>query len=121
MKIVYEDEYGVDLYQGNSTYPAAIGDAVIIEEEEYRVKSRTFYPAQDAIVVTVTQMAVRATVKEDKTPGRLAEMHNAIIAVTKRQDVSEKKGRALGEQLGSVRRHINQRIQQDKKDTNDTR
>jgi hypothetical protein len=117
MKIIYEDEYGVDLYEGPSTYPAAVGDSVILNEEEYRIKSRTFYPEQDVIVVTVTQTVIRQAQKEDKTNSRLNEMQNAIVAVTKRQDVSEKKGRALREQIGSVRRHINQRIQQEKKDS----
>lgn len=117
MKIIYEDEYGVDVYQGPSTRPADIGDSVIIGEEEYRVKSRTFYPEKDAMVVTLTQTSIRPKQKEDDTGGRLREMHNAIISVTKRQEVTEKQGRALREQIGSVRRHINQRIQQDKKDT----
>ena len=44
-------------------------------------------------------------------------MNNAILSVNKRQDASEKKGRALNEQIGSIRKHINQRIQQEKKDS----
>ena len=60
---------------------------------------------------------IRTVQKESNESGRLVEMHNAIIEINKRQDASEKKGRALTEQVGVIRNHINQRIKQEKKDT----
>ena len=49
MQIIYKDEYGVSLYWGASSHPANIGDTVIIEDEEYRVKSRIFSPVKDDV------------------------------------------------------------------------
>lgn len=117
MVIVYQDEYGAGLFWGESTHPANIGDTVIIEDEEYRVKSRTFIPEKDKIIVTVTQNMLRANVAESADNSRQNQMHNAIIELTKRQDVTEKKHRALSDQFSTVRRHISNKAQQDKKDS----
>jgi hypothetical protein len=40
-----------------------------------------------------------------------------LINTNKRIDATDKKNRALNEQLVTVRKHINQRIRQDKKDS----
>ena len=117
MQIIYQDEYGSGVYWGQSSHPANVGDSVIVDDEEYRVKSRVFFPQDDKIIITITQNMVKSAQKESTDSGRLNEMSNAILAVNKRQDASEKKGRALNEQIGSIRKHINQRIQQEKKDT----
>jgi hypothetical protein len=118
MNILYEDEYGVELLVVKDEYPASVGDTVVIAGEEYRVKERMLFVGQNNIIIVVTQNLVKVTQKEvDTSSGRLAEMNNAIVQLNKRQDVSEKKGRALTEQVGGIRRHINQRIQQEKKDT----
>lgn len=119
MQIRYVDEYGSGLYWGQTAQPIApmTGDTIIIEEEEYRVKSRTFFPEKDVVVVEVTQNLVRTKDTEDGTTGRLAEMQRAIVAVNKRQDTSEKKGRMLTEQVVTIRKHINQRIQQERKES----
>ncbi len=119
MQIIYQDEYGNGLFWGESSYPANIGDTVVIEDEEYRVKSRTFTPESDEIIITVTQNMLRANVAESADNSRQNQMHNAIIELTKRQDVTEKKHRALSDQFGTVKRHVNNKIQQDKKDSND--
>lgn len=114
MKIEYQDEYGITLFQGSSV-PAAVGDIVIIEDEEYRVKSRVFIPAQDLVIVELTQNTVRSSVQESSDSSRLNSMHNAIVASGKRQDSIEKKNRALTEEVRTVRKHINAQIQRDKK------
>jgi hypothetical protein len=118
MQIIYKDEYGVSLYWGASTYPANIGDTVIIEDEEYRVKSRIFSPVKDEIIIVMTQGTYRAPVAESAVDaGRLNQLNAAIINTNKRVDATDKKTRALTDQVSSVRKHINQRIQQDKKDS----
>jgi len=118
MQIIYKDEYGVSLYWGASTHPANIGDTVIIEDEEYRVKSRIFSPIKDEIIIVMTQGSVRTPVSETASDaGRLNQVNSAIMQTNKRIDATEKKNRALNEQLVSVRKHINQRIRQDKKDS----
>jgi hypothetical protein len=119
MTIVYKDEYGTGLYWGASTHPAGIGDTVIIEDEEYVVKSRIFMPEKDDVIIIVGQGSVRTPVAEGVGNSRHNQMRNAIIELTKRQDVTEKKHRALTDQVSSVKRGINQRIQQDKKDSDD--
>jgi len=121
MKINYQDEYGEQLYSTNGDITPSIGQSVIFDDEDYRVKNVTWMIEHGYVIVEITQNTVRSTQKESADSGRLNEMHNAILAVNKRQDASEKKGRALNEQIGSIRKHINQRIQQEKKDTNDTR
>ena len=80
---------------------------------------RIFSPEKDEIIIIVGQGSFRAPVAESADNTRQNQMHNAIIELTKRQDVTEKKHRAVSDQLGSVKRGINQRIQQDKKDSND--
>lgn len=119
MQIRYVDEYGTGLYWGQTAQPIApmVGDTVVIGEEEYRVKSKTFFPEKDVVVVEVTQNLIRSKEPTDDSSSRLAEMRRAILDVSKRQDVAEKKGRMLNEQVGSIRRHINQRIQQERKET----
>jgi septal ring factor EnvC (AmiA/AmiB activator) len=117
MNIIYQDEYGSGVYWGASTHPANIGDTVIVDAEEYRVKSRIFYPQEDKIVITVSQGSYRAPVAESSSDnGRLNQLNAAIINTNKRIDDTEKKNRALNEQIVSVKKHINRRIQQDKKD-----
>jgi septal ring factor EnvC (AmiA/AmiB activator) len=117
MQIIYKDEYGVSLYWGASSHPANVGDTVIIEDEEYRVKSRIFSPVKDEIIIVMTQGSVRAPVAESNESGRLNQVNAAIMQTNKRIDATEKKNRALNEQLVTVRKHINQRIRQDKKDS----
>ena len=118
MTIVYKDEYGVGLFWGVSTHPANAGDTVIIEEEEYRVKSRIFIPERDEIIIIVSQGFGKSPTSPatDNDNGRLNKLSNAILGVNKRLESVEKKGRALTEQVVSVKKHINQRIQQEKKD-----
>ena len=122
MKIYYQDEYGEELYVAyNKNAVPRIGESVVIDKEEYRVKDVIWDDASDDVIVAITQNLIKAAkVTTDDTTGRLAEMQRAIVAVTKRQDSNEKKGRMLTEQVGSIRKHINQRIQQEKKN-NDTR
>lgn len=118
MTIVYQDEYGTGLYWGQSSHPASVGDTVIIEDEEYRVKSRTFMPEKDDIIIVLTQGSMRAPVAESTVDaGRLNQVNAAIINTNKRIDATEKKNRALNEQIASVKKNINRRTQQDKKDS----
>ena len=121
MQIIYQDEYGETIYSSKEDIPStqipAAADTVVIDDEDWRVRSRVFHPAHNIVVVIITQNMIKSTQKESTDSGRLNEMNNAILAVNKRQDASEKRGRALNEQIGSIRKHINQRIQQEKKDT----
>jgi len=115
MQIRYVDEYGVGLYWGQTPQPIApvIGDTVIIEEEEYRVKSRTFFPEKDVAVVELTQNQVKPKAP-DEVGGRLQEMQRAIVDINKRQDSQEKKSRLLREQLVTVRQYIRNQPKVDK-------
>ncbi len=116
MKIIYIDEYGNELLSSESPVALNVNDNVVIDDEEYRVQSKTIYPQQqNTIVLTITQNSVRA-VKESGNSNRQDNTNAAIIALNKRQDASDKKSRALGEQISSVRRHINQQIRKDNKD-----
>jgi len=117
MHIIYEDEYGTGVYWGASTHPANIGDTVIVDGEEYRVKSRIFYPQEDKVVIVIAMGSYRAPVAESSADkGRLSQLNAAIINTNKRVDATDKKNRALTDQVSVVRKHINQSIRQDKKD-----
>ena len=118
--IYYVDEYGVNLYQINSDASAMVGDTVVVSGDEFRVKSRVFYPEYDRIVITLVMGAApKTSVAESNDNSRQTQMHNAIIELSKRQDITEKKHRALSDQLSNVKRNVNNRIKQDKKDSND--
>lgn len=116
MTIIYEDEYGTELYRATSIMLPTIGDSVIISNESYRVVARVMHPEHDTVVISVTQNSVREKLSVTGDTTRLNQLGSAILAINKRQDVSEKKARTLGEQVGAVKKHINQRIQQEKKD-----
>lgn len=117
MKIHYQDEYGEQIGVPDiMPFLPLNGDIVVVDGEDWYVKSRTFYNGK-GIVVTVTHAATRTSSAEPAPNDRLGEANSAIIAVNKRQDANEKKTRSLNEQIASVRKHINQQIQKDKKDT----
>lgn len=122
MNIYYQDEYGEEIFKvGNNTQASLLpqlGDTVTVEDEDWRVVSRTFHPEHDTIVVSVTQNQVK-TKSVDDVGDRLSEMQRAIVATNKRQDEGEKKSRFLREQVSSLRSHIKRN--QPKKDTNDSR
>ena len=116
MQILYQDEYGEQLFLSEGGHIPAIGDTVNLDDEDWRVRSRTFIPMQTMVVIELTQNLVKPK-KEDDNSGRLAEMNNAIIAINKRQDISDKKSRMLKEQLVTVRQHIRRNTPKPKEST----
>jgi hypothetical protein len=116
MTIIYEDEYGNYLFDSNAGYIPNNGDMVLIGSEEYYVKSRIFYPEEDSVRIIVADSIRKSSVAESGDIGRQKEMKNAIVALTDRVNLTEKKQRALTDQLSTVRHGINNRIKQDKKD-----
>jgi septal ring factor EnvC (AmiA/AmiB activator) len=116
MQILYQDEYGEQLFLSESGQIPTIGDTVQLDEEDWRVRSRTFVPMQNAVIIELTQNLVRAK-EEDGTGTRLKEMSRAIVETNKRQDVSDKKNRMLREQLVSVRQQIKQTTPKPKEST----
>ena len=105
MKIVYSDEYGTEVFRGDSGNMPSVGDVISIDDEDWKVKSRVFIPKEDSVVVEITQNMVRSKSPDDDS-ARLTEMRRAIIDINKRQDTQEKKSRILREQLVSVRTHL---------------
>ncbi len=119
MIVQYEDEYETVLFNAvtDTTVLPNIGDRVIVGSNEYMVKMKTFYPDAGGVVITLAENATQAPVVESKESGRLNQVNAAIMQTNKRIDATDKKNRALNEQLVTVRKHINQRIRQDKKDS----
>jgi hypothetical protein len=118
MKIIYRDEYNETIFTNAlaSAVSPFVGDTVIFDEEDWIVKSRTFFPKYDALIIELTQTIVRQ--KEDNTAGaRLTELGNAIINGNKRQDVSEKKARSTRDQLASVRQYVKRSTPKPPQDT----
>ena len=119
MRIFYKDEYETTLFDTESTAIPAVGNLVVFHSEDYTVKSIVWDIEYGYVNIYLSQSisdSKYTSASASNNTGRLAEMNNAIIQANKRQDVSEKRARALTEQVGGIRRHINQRIQQEKKD-----
>lgn len=118
MQIIYKDEYDTTIYNDHVKIAIIpnINDIVIIEEDEYRVKSRIFLPKSEMVIIIITQNTIRKSSQENGDSTRLKEMSNAIMALGKRQDAGDKKTRLLHEQIISVKHLTSQRSKQDKKD-----
>lgn len=112
MKIKYVDEYGVVVYESESLFIPVIGDTIVFDDEDYRVKSRTLDPRSGIVMIEMTQNQIKAKASDDNGD-RLAEMQRAIVQVNKRQDTQERKAGHLKEQLVSVRSYL--RTQREKK------
>lgn len=111
MNIIYEDEYGNEIYKVDSNFTPSQGDTVVLDNEDWQVKSRSFYPALDTAVISLTQtLGNTPRIDHGVTDSRLNEMKNAIMAVNKRQHAVEQKGVLLSEQISTIRTHINQDI-----------
>jgi hypothetical protein len=121
MKIDYEDEYGNKLYQkpAGDFHPPLPGDTVVIDGQDWIVKSRAFIPQEQTVIVYVVEHIMRTQRQENSETGRLNEIHNVILALNKRQDASEKTSRALNEQISSIRKNVNQRTQRENKERKD--
>lgn len=110
MKIYYQDEYGVVIHTSTAAVVPSPGDTVIFQQDTYRVSSIAWEIELDQVTVSVTQNQTKLSEK-DNTGDRLSDINAAIIAVGKRVDHQEKKGRLLSEQLVSVRTQLRQKAQ----------
>ena len=109
MKIHYQDEYGEELYVAyNKNAVSRIGETVVIDKEEYRVKDVIWDAASDDVIVEVTQNPIRRAKEPTEVDGRLKEVQRAIVETNKRQDLQEKRTKSLREQTMSIRQHIRQ-------------
>lgn len=117
MKLIYEDDYGNQLRLPDAVHIPRMGESVLVDGEYYKVTDVTWDVSGDSVTVSYKENVVRSVDIAENDTGRLNRVNNAIVALNKRQDASEKKTRALTEQVGSVRKHINQRIQAEKKES----
>ena len=94
-----------------------MGDLVWFDEAFY-IEHIVWYPKEQMIQVYLsdTPPAKKKPLAEgvDHTV-KLDQQQRSLNDVTKRLNESEKKTRALSDQLGSVRKHINQRIREERK------
>lgn len=114
MYVNYVNEYGDSIYWGSVGYHAQVGDTIIVDEEEYFVKSRLLIPQEDKIIITVTQNIVKSSAVGHEGSGRQTQMQNAILELSKRQDASEKSDRALREKIISTKNNLTRAIRKDK-------
>jgi hypothetical protein len=119
MKLIYEDDYGNIYNAGTANQIPRVGDSLMFDEEYFKVTDVVWDVMAETITVHYKENVVRSVGISENT-GRLNAVNNDIIALNKRQDASEKKTRALTEQVGSVRKHINQRIREERKTNADT-
>ena len=122
MTVKYVDEYENELkISGKSSFLPLAGDSVEIDNEEWQVKARTFYPELDLVIISLTQSSPRTMQAESVDKARLNKMQDAIMNLTKRQDAQEKKTRTITEEVVQVTQHINQRIQKERKSNDEPR
>ena len=109
MQVRYVDEYGSGLYWGQTAQPIApvIGDTVIIDDEEWFVIGRTFYPTQDVIIVTLSDNLPRAKSQKSGSNDRLTEVKNAIVGIKSKQESQDKQTRMLSEEIITIRKYLN--------------
>jgi hypothetical protein len=117
MKLIYEDDYGNIYNAGTANHIPRVGDSLMFDDEYFKVNDVVWDVVAETITVHYKENVVRSVNVSENNTGRLNAVNNAIVALNKRQDASEKKTRALTEQVGSVRKHINQRIQAEKKES----
>lgn len=117
MKLIYEDDYGNQLKIMDAVHIPRIGESVFINDEYFTVTDVTWDVAENIVTVHYKENVVRSVNVSENNTGRLNAVNNAIVALNKRQDASEKKTRALTEQVGTVRKHVNQRIQAERKES----
>lgn len=116
MRVLYVDEYGEDLFAYESDIIPTSGDTVSIEDEDWRVRSRTFIPELSTIVVELTQNLIKSKASNEDD-GRLKEMQHAILDITKRQNLQEKRTKSLREQAMSIRQQIRRNTPKSKETT----
>jgi hypothetical protein len=111
MKVYYQDEYGADLFNGDSDVIPRVGETVVIDDEDFKVKDVWWTVQGNYVTVSVSQNQMKSKASDD-VGDRLAEMQRAIVQVNKRQDTQERKAGHLKEQLVSVRTYLRtQRIE----------
>ncbi len=119
MIVQYENEYEEVLFSVTTESVPLVGDSVVIDGNEFVVKSRTFYLKENGVSVVLSDYVHNSTVAESKDNTRLNQLNAAIIETTARVKDNEKKTRFIGDQISSVKKHINQQTRQNKKETDD--
>lgn len=119
MIIQYKNEYEEILFNTTSDFVPLVGDSVVVDGNEYVVKSRLFYLRENGAIVILSEYIHSSSVAESKDNTRLAQLNAAIIQTNKQVDANEKKIRMVTEQVSTIRKHVNQQIKQNKKDTDE--
>lgn len=99
-----------------------MGDMVWFDEAFY-IEHIVWYPKEKMIQVYLsdTPPTKKKPLAEGKEPTvKLDQQQRVLSDITKRLDETEKRTRALSDQVGSVRKHINQRIREERKLNADT-
>jgi hypothetical protein len=125
MIIKYYDEFDEFLYEeGHIEFVPRTGEVVWIADA-YLVSNVIRYPGRAYIKVqlepwTESVGKINESFENPDVTSRLDDMRRAILNINKKQETTEKKGRALTESVVSLRKSLNQSIQRENK-KNDTR
>jgi hypothetical protein len=108
MKVIYLDELDQELLAKDTEFIPRVGDSVQFGNttDYFVVKEVIWNVVNEIVLVVVAEPSIKRSETEDNLPARLSEIKNTIISVSKRQDVLERKNRALREQLVSVRTNL---------------
>lgn len=112
MQIHYEDEYGTELFivdKGDKTDIPLPNDNIVINDEQWTVKGRTFHPKEDLVIILVTQDSLnKKKIKTEDTHNtdNINYLKSTINSLTERLTKQESRSKMLTEELITIRTHI---------------
>lgn len=120
MIVRFINEYGDNVFiSNNSSMIPRIDETVIVDEEEYRVSSVVWQMHNNLVVVELRMPTNNRTEGEpvNDTVGlrEMTSLRRDIEDLRQSRETSNKTTRALSDSLQTIRKHINQRIQEENK------
>ena len=121
MTIIYVDDYDEVLHRGSNQSIPNVGETVTIGDNYWKVKTRSFIPEQDTVVITLTENSFGTTQTESVDTSRLNKLHNAILNTNKRIDKHVADYEQMSEQVLKIKKNINQQITNERRENDKNR
>ena len=116
MNIQYIDEYDRELFVSSKNEIPNVGDTVILDSEEWVIKSRIFYPEDDSVTINLTQHNSNNSnnsILSNASDLKLRDIKNTISRISDRQDINEKKTKNLNNKIDTVKQKLDNNIRQE--------
>ena len=106
MVIIYQDEYGVEIYRVQSQPIPDIGEIVTIFDISYYVQTREYFPEHTSVLVTVSDHKKSDTTKTSMY-NESAITNNRLVKLEKEIAGSNKKINTLNHDLNNLKNDSN--------------